>query len=124
MILVDTSALIASLTGSAASAPKLRAFIADGERLAVPTLVLYEFWRGPRTPPELIAQEGLLPSDEALAFGPEEAQIAATLYTSVKRPRGREVDLAIAACALARDAKLWTVNTADFSDIPGLEVVG
>jgi predicted nucleic acid-binding protein len=38
----------------------------------------------------------------------------------VRRRRGRELDLAIAACALVRDAELWTLNVSDFQDVPGL----
>jgi predicted nucleic acid-binding protein len=45
------------------------------------------------------------------------------LYRKVPRPRGREIDLAIAACALTQDAALWTLNPSDFADIPGLELV-
>jgi hypothetical protein len=37
---------------------------ADGERLAVPTLVLYEWWRGPRRNEELVTQEALFPERE------------------------------------------------------------
>jgi predicted nucleic acid-binding protein len=40
----------------------------------------------------------------------------------VKRPRGREIDLAIAACALQDGAALWTLNTADFRDVPELRL--
>ncbi len=123
MIVIDTSALIASLSGAATAAARLRAFLADGERIAVPTLVLYEWWRGPRTTQELRAQEALLPSEEALSFGQTEAAAAARLYGVVTKPRSREIDLAIAACALVRDAKLWTLNMGDFADVPGLMLV-
>jgi predicted nucleic acid-binding protein len=34
------------------------------------------------------------------------------------------MDLAIAACAIAREAELWTLNPADFEDIPGLRLYG
>jgi predicted nucleic acid-binding protein len=102
----------------------LRAAIERGERLAVPTPVLYEWLRGPRVAEELAAQEALFPSGEALAFGPAEARMAAELYRKQSRPRGREIDLAIAACALSWDAVLWTLNTVDFDTIPGLEVRG
>ena len=122
MILVDTSALIDSLSGPRRSAARLRAFIADGERLAVPALVLYEWWRGPRLEEELAAQEALLPSERALPFGAAEATIASRLYRQMTRGRGREIDLAIAAHALAIDAELWTLNSADFADVPGLRL--
>lgn len=123
MIVVDTSALIDSLTGPRRSAPRLRRLIEDGERLLLPTLVLYEWWRGPRLSAELDAQEAILPADQAIPFGVDEALLAAQIYRNVPRPRGRQVDIAIAACALARDAALWTLNRADFDDLPGLSTV-
>lgn len=124
MIVVDTSALVDSLSGPRASAPRLRAFIADGERLVVPALVIYEWGRGPRREEELIAQEELFPSYAALPFGAEEAAVASFLYRRVRKPRGREIDLAIAAHALVQAAPLWTLNRLDFADLPGLILVG
>ena len=88
----------------------MRALIEEGERLVLPTLVLYEWWRGPRRPEELAAQEALFPSEAALPFGVEQAQVASRLYGLVNRPRGRELDLAIAAHAISRGARLWTLN--------------
>jgi len=41
----------------------------------------------------------------------------------VRRPRGREVDLAIAACAIVHGARLWTLNRDDFTDIPDLDLI-
>lgn len=122
MIVVDTSALIDSLTGPRRSAPKLRQLIEEGERLVLPSLVLYEWLRGPRLEEELAAQEALFPSDGALPFGPDEAAEASALYGRAPRPRGREIDLAIAAHAILEDAALWTLNPKDFEDIPGLEL--
>jgi predicted nucleic acid-binding protein len=120
MIVVDTSVLIDSLAGARRSAPRMRSFIADGERLVLPSLVLYEWWRGPRRPQELAAQEALFPAQAALPFGVREAEIASRLHRRVTRARGREVDLAIAAHAISRDAMLWTLNVEDFAGIPDL----
>ena len=122
MILLDTSVLIDCLTGSQESAARLRKVLAGEERLALPTLVLYEWWRGPRTPEELDLQESLFPSDGAIPFAAPEAALAAQLYRQVERPRGREIDLAIAACALHTEASLWTLNKRDFADIPDLRL--
>ena len=122
MILLDTSVLIEMLGAGGRMRAELRGSIERGERLALPTLVLFEWLRGPRTPEELAAQEALLPSDEAIVFGPAEARLAAELYRVLPRSRGREVDLAIAACALSWDAAVWTLNAADFEDVPGLRL--
>jgi predicted nucleic acid-binding protein len=122
VILLDTSILIDALTGNRRSAPSLRRAIESGDRIALSTLVLYEWQRGPRRPEELAAQEALWPADAAIAFGPEEAATAAALYRSIRAPRGREIDLAIAACAICWDAALWTLNIKDFRDVPGLEL--
>ena len=88
--------------------------------MGIPSLVLFEWRRGPRKPPELALQEALFPSDEVIPFGPAAAIQAAELYRSVGRSRPREVDLAIAACAITLGAELWTQNLSDFIDIPGL----
>ncbi len=83
---------------------------------------MYEWLRGPRAPAELEAQSALFPNDQAIPFGPSEAAKAAELYRSVPKPRGREIDLAIAACAINWNASLWTLNVVDFEDVPGVEV--
>ena len=122
MILVDTSVLIDALTGPNRAEPDLRAAIKRGNRMGIPSLVLFEWLRGPRTRFELAVQEGLFPADKALPFGPREARVAADLYRKVASPRSREVDLAIAACAISIGAELWTHNISDFIDIPGLSL--
>jgi predicted nucleic acid-binding protein len=124
MICLDTSVLVEGLGAGGSLRQAMREAIAGGDRLVVPSLVLYEWLRGPRLAAELRAQEALFPASQAISFGPEEARLAAELYRRVKRPRGREVDLAIAACALSWNATLWTMNAADFMDIPGLPVRG
>jgi predicted nucleic acid-binding protein len=120
MIHLDTSVLIDALTGAKRSAPALRLAIERGERILLSTIVLYEWLRGPRRAAERAAQEGLFPRETAAAFGAEEAAVAADLYRKVKRPRGREIDLAIAACAISQNAALWTLNVEDFRDVGGL----
>ncbi len=120
MIVLDTSLLIDALCGPRRSALRLRAAIQAGERILLPSLVLYEWLRGPRLPAELEAQEALFPRSGAIEFGAEEAALAADLYARVPRARGREIDLAISAGAMLRDAALWTLNLEDFHDIPDL----
>jgi predicted nucleic acid-binding protein len=122
VIVLDTSVLIDALTGPRRSAARLRRAIEQGERIVLPSLVLYEWLRGPRHPEELAAQEALFPASAALPFGPAEAARAAQLYVSLPRPRGHEIDLALAACTLMLGARLWTLNPRDFRDLPGLEL--
>jgi predicted nucleic acid-binding protein len=49
--------------------------------------------------------------------------VAARLYRTLASARGRELDLAVAACALEDGAALWTLNTRDFKDIPNLKLI-
>jgi predicted nucleic acid-binding protein len=123
VIHLDTCVLVDALTGPRRSAPALRALIEQGERTSFSSIVLYEWLRGPRLPEEVRVQEAVFPAAEAQAFGPAEAALASELYRQVRRPRGREIDLAIAASAILQDATLWTLNPRDFSDIPRLRLL-
>jgi len=120
---VDTSALIDALTGPRRSLERLSGFVAEGHRVVLSTIVLYEWLRGPRTTADLRVQEEMFPRRAAVPFDSEAAAQAAMLYRRTPRPRGREVDLAVAACALAQGAALWTLNCDDFGDLPGLELM-
>ena len=120
---VDTSALVDALTGPRRALSRLTALVEQGRPLAISSLVYYEWKRGPRTTGELAAQEALLPTEAVVAFGGPAAVLAADLYRRLSRPRGREVDLAIAAAALVEGAALWTLNPSDFDDVPGLTLV-
>jgi hypothetical protein len=122
VIHLDTSVLVDALTGPRRSAPALRALIAEGERISFSALVLYEWLRGPRLPEETRVQEVLFPAAHAALFGRPEAALAAELYRAVRRPRGREIDLAIAATAIVHEAALWTLNPRDFADVPRLRL--
>ncbi len=93
-----------------------------GERLALCTIVIYEWLRGPRISQELSVQESLFPSAAIMPFENADAEIAAKLYRSVRRARTREADISIAACAIRHRAPLWTLNVGDFEDIPGLRL--
>ncbi len=123
MIQLDTSMLIDALTGPRRSAAALRKVFERGERVVLSTLVLYEWLRGPRVAQELLAQESLFPRESAVVFGPQEAALAADLSRRVRRGRGREIDLTVAACALTHGAAFWTLNPEDFRDIPDLRLL-
>ena len=114
--------LVDALTGPRQSLGLLRALFADKERIAIPALVLYEWLRGPRTSTELVDQEDLFPSEAAIPFNSEDAALSARLYRSLRRARSREIDIAIAASTIRQQAQLWTLNGADFEDVPGLRL--
>ena len=120
---LDTSTLIDSLTGPRRSLDALIALAEEGHRLTLSSIVLYEWLRGPRQRVELVAQEELFPRQASVPFGQAQADAAAALYKAIKSPRGRELDLAIAACALVDGAAIWTLNKRDFQDIPNLKLI-
>jgi predicted nucleic acid-binding protein len=120
VIALDTSLLVEAMSAGGTERTAFREALAAGHRMVLPTLVLYEWLRGPRVPEELAVQDAVLPAEEALPFGAEEARTAAELYGRVSCLRGREIDLAIAACAITWGAALWTLDPDDFRDIPGL----
>ena len=120
---LDTSALVGALDGRRDGFDRLHAFLHEGHRIQLSTIALYEWLRGPRTVSELRVQEELFPRAQAVPFDTAAAGQAAALYEHLPPPRGRDLDLAIAACALVHDAALWTLNPKDFSDVPGLRLV-
>ena len=117
---LDTSVLVDALSGRRRSLAALERTVAAGHAIAMSALIFYEWRRGARTPEELDDQEALLPSPDIREFGPSEASRAAEIYRALKRARGRDMDIAIAACAVTHGAQLWTLNPADFAELPGL----
>ncbi len=119
---LDTSVLVDALTGPRRSFRALERTVAAGHVIGVSALVLYEWLRGPRTTEEVDAQESLWPAADAREFGPAEAERASEMYRRLKRARGRDMDIAIAACAVQQRARLWTLNPDDFRDLPAVEL--
>lgn len=117
---LDTSLLIDALCAPHRSLERLEALAASNDRPAISAPVLYEWLRGPRQEHELKAQSRVVPSREAVVFDDEVAGIAARIYRALPGARGRDMDIAIAACAIEHGAALWTLNPEDFVDIPGL----
>ena len=119
VIVLDTSLLVDALTGPRRSAPALRRAIEGGERLLLPSLVLYEWLRGPRRAEELRPRKrcsrrrapSVLPRPRAPRSSTSRSPAAAVgRSTSRSRP------------APHGGARLWTLNPRDFRDLPGLEL--
>lgn len=122
MIVLDTSVLVDGLTGERRSEREMRIALLEGEQILIPAIVAYEWRRGSRLPEELATQEALFPERSIIPFTYADALVSADIYRRVRHPRSREIDLAIAATAITRDAALWTLNISDFQDIPGLRL--
>jgi predicted nucleic acid-binding protein len=120
LIHLDTSVLVDAFSGSRRGLPGIRAATAHGDVLTFSTLVLYEWLRGPRVETETAAVSQFFELEELPIFGVREARRAASLFERVKGARRRQADLAIAACAIEHSAHFWTLNRADFADVPGL----
>ncbi len=120
LIHLDTSVLVDAFTGPRRSLTSLESATMNGEVVTFSSIVLYEWLRGPRTEAEVETVRVFFQTDRLATFGERDAQSAATLYRQVKRARQRQADLAIAACAIEQGAALWTLNAADFDDIPDL----
>lgn len=85
-------------------------------------LVLVEWSLGSRKSGELARQGALFPPGAAIPPGPLKATQAAEPHRSVGWPKAREVDLAIAAYVGTLDARYWTQNLGDFTDVQGLSI--
>ena len=96
---LDTSVLVDAFSGGRRSLPGLHRATARGDVASFCTIVLYEWLRGPRTDEERRTAAAFF-ADDVVVFGPREAARAAHLFHQVKRPRQRQADLAIAACAI------------------------
>ena len=118
---LDTSVLVDALSDRT-RVRRLAAVAERGDRMQITSLVLFEWLRGPRSSEELALCEALFPPESIVPFRDIEARLAATLYRSLSRARMRQVDLAIAACAIERGAAVWTLNAGDFDDIPQLKI--
>jgi predicted nucleic acid-binding protein len=104
------------------------------DELAITAITLAELAAGPlatNDPDERARRQDRLQRTEAtfqaLPFDVAAARAYGRVYASViaagRKPRSRQVDLLIAATALAADLPLYTRNPDDFAHLTGLRVV-
>ena len=129
MFALDTNTISYYFRGDPQVVPRMHAL--PPARVGVPSVVVYELRYGLMRLAPAAAQSRLEALDTFLAalqvldFDEACAQVAATLRARLEaagQPIGPH-DLLIAATALRNGAALVTRNVAEFSRVPGLEVV-
>jgi predicted nucleic acid-binding protein len=118
---LDTDFLIKALMSAGEERDVLRRISDSLVEVEMSALAWYEFCRGPRTPEQEAVARSFLEAEGVIAFDEDLAAKAAALFLQLGSPRRRAFDVAIAATAIARGARLLTSNTRDYSDIDGLE---
>lgn len=113
VIALDTNYLINALVPGSPEAAALFAWHRNGEVLAAPSVVWYEFLCGPVSVREIELIRALLRGG-VITYGEPEATEAARLFNATGRSRRLRVDAMIAACALVSGAGLATSNQSDF----------
>ncbi len=117
---LDTDFLVKALGRPGPEREVLRRISDSLAEIEMAAIAWYEFCRGPRKPEQQAVARAYLEPDGIVPFGEELATAAAELFRRLGSPRKRAVDLAIAASAIARGARLLTANTRDYSGIEGL----
>jgi predicted nucleic acid-binding protein len=119
---LDTDFLVKALLTRGPERTALQALADSVDEIEMSAIAWYEFCRGPRRPEQVAVARNLLENDGIVPFTENHAEMAAEMFLKLGRPRKRSADLAIAAVALARGARLLTGNTRDYSGIDGLEL--
>jgi predicted nucleic acid-binding protein len=117
---LDTDFLVKALFSAGPERELLRAVSDSAAEIEMSALAWYEFCRGPRQPQQEAVARSFLETEGVLEFDENCATRAADIFRRLGSPRRRAFDVAIAATALERDARLLTGNTRDYSGIEGL----
>jgi len=117
---LDTDFLVKALLSPGAERDLLRQIADSAAEIEISALAWYEFCRGPRLPEQEAVARGFLEDEGIIAFNETLASASADLFRRLGSPRRRALDVAIAATAIARGARLLTGNTRDYSGIEGL----
>lgn len=122
MIMLDTNFLITIEQPGSPADRRLRAWLANGERIGVSTIVWTEYLCGPLAPAKIACADALVRWKEPLLAA--DAPLTARLFNASGRRRGTLTDCMIAAVAIRCQAALATLNRADFAPFTahGLEL--
>lgn len=117
---LDTDFLVRAVLGAGRERDVLVRISGERCEIEMSALAWYEFCRGPRTPEQLAVARSHLEADGVVAWGEDIAERAADVFRRLGSPRKRAFDVAIAAAAISREARLLTGNLRDYSGIDGL----
>lgn len=117
---LDTDFLLKALSSGGPERDLLRAISDSPAEIEMSALAWYEFCRGPRLPEQEVVACSYLDAEGIIEFDEQLAAHAADLFRRLGSPRRRSFDIAIAATAIARDARLLTGNVRDYAGIEGL----
>lgn len=113
MILLDANYLIAGTHAGSVEATHLLNWLGRDESLATTAVAWMEFITGPVSAEAIDTMRFTL-NDRIVAFGSDEAEIAAQLFNAGGRRRNQRYDSMIAAAAISLGARLATRNLSDF----------
>lgn len=117
---LDTDFLVKALLASGPERELLRKLSDSPAEMEMSALAWYEFCRGSRLPQQEAIARSFLEADGVIDFDESIAARAADIFRRLGSPRRRAADIAIAAVAISRDARLLTGNVRDYSGIEEL----
>ena len=119
---LDTHFLLKAIGSKGPEQILLRRLSDSDAAIEISAIAWYEFCRGPRIPEQEALARSFLEIDGIIPFDEVVSEKAAELFRQLGSPRKRAADIAIAATALQRGARLLSGNTRDYSDIEGLKL--
>ncbi len=119
---LDTDFLVKALFSRGPEQDLLRKLADSASEIEMSSLAWYEFCRGPRMPEQEVVARSFFETEGIVPFDEEVAARAADCFRRLGSPRKRAFDIAIAAVALSREARLLTGNTRDYSGVEGLKL--
>ncbi len=119
---LDTDFMLKGISAKGPEQTLLRRLSNTDAAIEISAIAWYEFCRGPRSPDQEALARSFLEADGIIPFDEAVAASAADLFRRLGSPRKRAADIAIAATALSRGARLLSANSRDYSGIEGLKL--
>jgi predicted nucleic acid-binding protein len=118
----DSDFLLKAIGGKGTEQTLLRRLSNSDAAIEMSAIAWYEFCRGLRAPEQEALARSYLETDGIIQFDEAVASSAADLFRRLGSPRKRAADVAIAATAMSRNARLLSGDTGDYSGIVGLKL--